>query len=132
MRLLLVATVALAATGSACAPDGLAFRVDERVTIQSPEDRDIVTLPLTIEWDVEDFDGTFAVFVDRAPIGPGDELPEPLPRGIYATDDTELVVETLPSDDGDDRHKATIVLIDDEGRRAGESAFDVEFEVEEP
>jgi hypothetical protein len=70
-----------------CVPQGLAFRVDKRVTITAPEDRAEVTLPLTVEWSVRDFTvtrsdsavggddaGYFAVFVDRAPQPPGKSL----------------------------------------------------------
>ena len=131
MRRMLVLLVLTSAT-AACVPDGLAFRVDERVTITAPDDDEEVTLPLTIDWDVEDFDGSFAVFVDRAPIGPGDELPESLPAGVFATGDTEVALEALPSGSADDeRHTATIVLIGADGRRVGESAFDVTFRVGE-
>jgi hypothetical protein len=129
----LIPAVLIAAAATACVPDGLSFRVDERVTITAPDDREQVTLPLTIDWDVRDFDGTFAVFVDRAPIGPGDPLPDELPSGVFATDDTEVVLESLPAASADDElHTATIVLIDGDGRRVGESAFDVTFETEEP
>jgi hypothetical protein len=132
VRALTTAALIAAATAAACVPDGLAFRVDERVSISSPEDREEVSLPLTIDWEVEDFDGTFAVFVDRAPIGPGDDLPEDLPTGVFATGDTELVLESLPATSADeDVHTVTIVLIDSDGRRLGESAFDVRFETEE-
>jgi hypothetical protein len=131
VRTLIVAAL-VAATASACVSDGLAFRIDERVTIVAPEEREQVTLPLTIDWEVEDFDGTFAVFVDRAPIAPGDPLPDDLPTGVFATDDTEVVLESLPATSADDEvHVATIVLVGRDGRRAGESAFDVKFEVEE-
>ena len=69
-----------------CVPQGLAFRVDKRLTITSPEDRAEVTLPLTVSWRVRDFTvtqsssetgpgaGYFAVFVDRAPVPPGKAL----------------------------------------------------------
>ena len=70
----------------ACVPQGLAFRVDKRVTITSPDDRAEVTLPLTVSWQVHDFTvtksstadgsdaGYFAVFVDRAPQPAGKSL----------------------------------------------------------
>jgi hypothetical protein len=71
---------------SGCVPQNLAFRVDKRLTITSPEDRAEVTLPLTVSWRVRDFTvtksavgagsdaGYFAVFVDRAPQPPGKPL----------------------------------------------------------
>ena len=71
---------------AACVPEGIAFRVDERLTFVAPEDRSTVALPLTLDWDIRDFDvvdpggpvredaGYFAVFVDRSPIPPGKPL----------------------------------------------------------
>ena len=136
---------------TACGVRGLDFVQDERVTITAPGDRDEVELPVTIRWDVRDFDGTYAVFVDRAPVPPGqplrwlaedDELCEQTPgcpseawfrdRHVYATSSTELTIEDLPDlteDERRDFHEATVVLLDGEGRRIGESAFTVEFQV---
>ena len=74
---------------SGCVSQGLAFRVDERLTITAPADRATVGLPLRVAWEVEDFDvtarggtangnakdaGYFGVFVDRAPQPPGRTL----------------------------------------------------------
>jgi hypothetical protein len=72
---------------SACVPQGLAFRVDERLTFVSPEDRSTVTLPVRLDWDIRDFEitppgsgerrkdaGYFAVFVDGSPMPPGEPL----------------------------------------------------------
>lgn len=87
MRVVVRALAALAVLGTtACVPQGLAFRLDDRLTITAPQDRAEVTLPVTIDWEVEDFDvvepgtapregaGYFAVFVDRAPVPPGKTL----------------------------------------------------------
>jgi hypothetical protein len=128
----LAALVMVAAGTTACAPDGLAFRVDKRVTIVEPKDEQEVKLPLTIAWDVEKFDGSFAVFVDRSPVGPGDELPAELPEGVLSTPDTKVVLETMPRASLEkELHTATIVLIDRSNRRVGESSFDVTFELED-
>lgn len=118
------------ALSAGCA-QGLAFRVDDRIDITAPRDRDTVTLPLRLQWEVEGLDGgSFAVFVDRAPMRPG--APFVAGRGAYSTTETELVIEEVGDPaDGSDRHAATIVLLDDEGRRHGESAFDVVFDLEE-
>lgn len=71
---------------TACVPQGLAFRVDERLTFVEPEDRSTVSLPITIDWDIRDFEitgpggdpredaGYFAVFLDRTPMPPGKPL----------------------------------------------------------
>ena len=82
--------VALCAALSGCVPEGLAFRTDTRLTIVSPEDRTEVSLPVTIDWDIRDFEivepgadvagsdegraGYFAVFVDSTPMPPGESL----------------------------------------------------------
>ena len=148
---------------SGCVAQGLAFRVDDRLTITAPEDRSTVTLPVTLRWDVRDFDvtapggdprkdaGYFAVFVDDAPMPPGkplawlarkdnscraaDGCPDEeylAARGVYTTTKTELVLSQLPrnaDEDRRERHRATIVLLDAQGTRIGESAFEVAFDV---
>lgn len=155
----------LCLTLTACVPQGLAFRIDERLTFTSPEDRSTVSLPVTIDWEMRDFDvtgpggdarddaGYFAVFVDRSPMPPNEHLrwvarkdtscraDDGCPdeeylnaRGIYTTTDTELVLEQLPrlgdDDDKRERHRAIVVLLDGEGRRIGESGFEIAFDVE--
>lgn len=81
-----LALVGLCAVLSGCVPEGLAFRTDDRLTIVRPADRATVSLPVTIDWDIQDFDitgpggdvqegeGYFAVFVDATPIPPGKTL----------------------------------------------------------
>jgi hypothetical protein len=157
-RLALV-VVALALT--ACVPDGLAFVKDERLDIVTPDSLATVTTPVTIEWEVDDFritgeDGSssddagyFAVFVDRAPIPPGEDLawlarddrrcletkgcPDSTyfsDRGAYSTRETSLTLKHLPDQDayqGHERHEVTVVLLDGTGHRIGESAWYVDF-----
>jgi hypothetical protein len=95
--------------------------------------------------------GYFGVFVDRAPQAPGKTV-ESLAsddagckvdpncpnedyfatRGVFTTDDTELTIDFLPEltrGDNRDFHELTVVLLNGEGERIGESAFQVEFEV---
>ena len=85
---LVLAGLCAALTG--CVPQGLAFRTDTRLTIIEPEDRESVSLPVTIDWDIRDFEivgpgsdvegegdrdaGYFAVFVDGTPMPPGKSL----------------------------------------------------------
>ena len=77
-----------------CVPQGLAFRVDDRLEILRPADQATVSLPVTVEWRIEDFQvvepkpgaaaapgngtapdaGYFAVFLDTAPPPPGEPL----------------------------------------------------------
>lgn len=153
-RRALVAAVVLAVglVGSGCGVSDLNFVQDDRVSIVAPEDREKVELPVTVRWKVEeDFDGTFAVFVDRAPVPPGrslewlardDEFCKTTPecpntewfhaRQVYPTAETELTLEDLPELSRDERrvfHEVTVVLIDEKGERVGESAFTVEFEL---
>jgi hypothetical protein len=96
--------------------------------------------------------GYFGVLVDRPPPPPGetlewllrdDKVCEADPscpsesylasRDIYATTDTSLVIEEVaerpPGFSGPDLREVTVVLLDPEGRRIGESAFSVEFEL---
>lgn len=78
--------VALAVLLTGCVPQGLAFRIDDRLTFTSPDERATVELPVVLEWEVQDFEivepggavrddaGYFAVFVDRAPMPPNQHL----------------------------------------------------------
>ena len=158
-RAVVGAVLAAALTGCG----DLAFLVDERVTITAPRDREQVTLPVTVTWDVRDFtitdpgtgpvskdSGYFGVFVDQSPVPPGKKLDwiarnddgckpsEGCPDanyfrslGVFTTTDTRLVIDRLSRHSGTDkeRHTAIVVFLDSEGRRIGESAFRVVFEV---
>ena len=151
---------------SACAPQGLAFRVDDRLTITSPKDRAVVSLPLTVEWTIRDFtivepgqppqgdqSGYFGVFVDQAPQPPGKKLswvarkdrtcrpadgcPDAeylAARHIFSTTDTHITFEQLPrpaeSNKHKERHTITVILLDPDGRRIGESAFELDVTVD--
>lgn len=163
-----LALLALSATLSGCLPQGLAFKVDERLTFISPEERSTVGLPVTVDWEMRDFEvtppgtgeprkdaGYFAVFVDTPPMPPGknvrwlarkdnscrptDGCPDAeylTARGIYTTTETELVLEQLPRTTRADRqerrerHRVTVVLLDSGGRRIGESAFEITFDID--
>lgn len=93
--------------------------------------------------------GYFAVFVDRPPIPPGRSL-EWYARqedscgsgacgtvdnlhNVYTTGKTTLrlrQVLAVPASGDLERHEVVIVLMDGTGHRIGESAFDVEFNLE--
>src|SRR5688572_23419660 len=67
--------VRLALIPAACSISGRLFGQEDRLSCVAPDDRSEVTLPLTVRWEVEDFEvgegaGSFAVFVDRAPQPP--------------------------------------------------------------
>ena len=142
-----------------CGFQGLDFFQDDRVEIIAPENGETVVLPVVIEWTVEDFivatpdepGGSFVVFVDREPMRPGQSLDALVDdacerrdgcpdeewfndRGIYPTIETSVVLEAVPArrgdPGGDEVHEATIVLLDEEGRRSGEAAFSVTFEID--
>lgn len=127
----------------------------------------MVALPLTVRWQLEDFQvtgpdgrsrrdaGYFGVYLDRAPQPPekrqtwlvrDDETCRRLPtrceteafladRHIHSTSEMSFVVERLPqpattAQRRREFHEVTIVLLDGEGRRIGESAFIRQFEVD--
>lgn len=137
-----------------CGVSGLSFVTDNRVRIVAPTENATVALPLRLTWSARDYGGSFVVLFDRSPMRPNQTLrslvPEDDPcrtqvdcpdaqwlseRNVYVTDETRLVVENLPDLRGDndrakDRHDVTIVLLDEEGQRMGESAFTREFIVE--
>jgi hypothetical protein len=138
---------------SGCAVRGLAFVQDERVTITSPEENAAVTLPFEVAWTVEGFDGTFALFFDRSPMGPNKPLRSLVSRNdpcksvntcpdaawlrdhsIYLTKATTFRVDSLPdlrsNPRAEDRHVLSVVLLDEAGRRDGESVFTREFSVQ--
>lgn len=97
--------------------------------------------------------GYFGVFVDRAPQPPQHTLEslgedDPLCRSnpscpdeeflaglnVFSTNRTSFEVRRLPAPGSEaprrrEFHEVTIVLLDGQGRRIGESAFTVEFEV---
>lgn len=78
------ALVALVLLSTGCRFNDLAFRLDERLDIVTPEDQADVTLPFELRWTVEDFEvtgpdgktshdaGFFAVFLDESPMPPGE------------------------------------------------------------
>lgn len=154
------AAIVLALLLPGCAVNGLSFVEDTRVDIVRPADRSEVRLPVTIEWTAEDIDvgpgrGGFGVLVDRAPPPPDKPLQwlfrDDLgckgagarlcasdgylgDRAIFRTTGTRVTLQQVPrlvgSSAGRVLHEATIVLLDAEGDRIGESAWTVQFEVE--
>jgi len=155
-RMTLAVAIAVCVLASSCSATGIAFRQDKRLTFVQPDDREKVSLPITIEWEVRDFAvgrgaGSFAVFVDRSPQPPrktlewlarnddacqvADDCPDEswfAERGVYRTTDTEFTIEQLPVlvEGRRDMHEITVVLLDERGRRVAETAFTRRFEVE--
>lgn len=133
--------------------EGLSFVQDDRVHIVTPDANEGVEQPVSVRWTATDVDAIYALFFDRAPMRPGQELLSLVPehdacrtepvcptaawlaeRNIYLTDRTSLTVAALPdlrnNNRSKDRHDLVIVLLDRTGKRIGESAFYREFLIE--
>jgi hypothetical protein len=139
----------LAATAAGCATDPLFFN-DDRVTIVEPSSLDDVTLPFWIRWESEIPEGQrYAVFIQTDTIGAGQTFDDFATREgdvqcqaapdcpnvdylarnhVYVTTGTEVEVGRLPPlPRGVRVMRAQIVLVDEEGRRQGESVWRVRF-----
>ncbi|MHB2022122.1 MAG: hypothetical protein ACYCO3_02135 [Mycobacteriales bacterium] len=145
-----------------CAVQNLAFVTDTRLSIISPKDRVLVHLPVTIRWRMREFTvagpgsapvsknvGYFAIFVDRAPVRPGQSLRAVAAsdqacmhtpgcpnasylaeRGVYTTTKDYLTLTQVAEVNTYQQvqlHTVTIVLLNTAGRRIGESAWYVDF-----
>jgi hypothetical protein len=165
-RLALVLLAVMTAAGCAVFhPGTLNFRVDDRLHFVSPADRSTVTAPVRLHWTMRDFAvrrpgsappssaaGYFAVFVDRAPIKPGQTLKavasgDPLCQQrqgcpdraylalhqVYTTDRSSITVpevHALSTSNSDvQTHTFTVVLLDTAGRRIGESAWQTDLRI---
>lgn len=143
----------------------LQFRVDHDLRFTAPVSRAKISLPVTLQWEVSGFRvaapgseppsdhaGYFALFVDRAPIKPGQTLAavaggdasciasEGCPDAQYLADrqvyQTTQLSYTLRhvnaltgSRDNWQLHEVTIVLLDTSGHRIGEHAYYRDFEL---
>ena len=128
-------------------------RPKERSEVRVP-----VTIEWTVkDFEVGPGAGSFGVFVDRAPTRSGQTLawlfrgddtckgddgkklcatPDFLTqRNVFQTTDTEFTIQLIPKLTGNEKrrqfHEATIVLLDEDGRRVGEGAWSVQFEVKD-
>lgn len=162
LGLILVAALVL----TACNTAGYAFKVDESIDITAPEDRATVELPVTVRWldttppatpRVAPSDPTseyYAVFVDRAPLGPGRRIASLVDENdscrrtpgcpddeflarlkVFLTAKPDLTLEFLadlrPTEraGSKDPHEVTVVRMRGD-RRVGEAAFRVTFFVD--
>lgn len=151
------AAVALLLLLPACAVSGLGFSNDHRIKIVTPKNRAKVSLPVTVRWTApgitRNADGGpyYVVFLDRAPIRPGQtlravadstcnrtpgcpDLAYLRDRYVYVTKKTSITFESVPKPSGQrtgakESHEATIILVNADGRRLGESAYTVDFTV---
>ena len=141
----------------------LNLRTDDRLQFLSPPSRALVTNPVTVHWRISGFTaekpgsgaggpgaGYFAVFVDQAPIRPGQTMravasrdeqclhqagcPGPdylAQRQIYVTSSDHVTLGQIPSLAGDkdavQLHSVVVVLMDDRGHRIGESAWELDL-----
>lgn len=138
-RAVLAGCALLPCLATACGPSGLDFRQDHRLSIVAPEGVPTVHLPLAVRWRFLDALGgaggpaQFAVFVDRAPVAPGESLTALDPaerRAVVLTHATETTVSSLDSSTtggGAAEHQVTVVLLDASGRRIGETSAAVHF-----
>jgi len=142
----------------------LNFRVDHRLHFISPKDRSKARAPVTVTWRIDGFRiaapgseppthdaGYFAVFVDKAPIKPGQTL-KAVGHGdptcqhdpascltktylqgvrVYTTTGTSVRIPIIPDITGDREtvqlHAITVVLLDTAGHRIGESAWELDL-----
>lgn len=165
-RLAIAAVVAASVSGCGLAHlHDLSFRVDDRLHFVSPEARTTVHQPMSVSWTMRDFTvaapgsapasrdaGYFAVFVDRAPIHPGQTLKavghgdlvcERDPKCpdeaylnshyVFTTTTPHLRLPRIPDLSGDreklQMHAITVVLLDTDGRRIGEAAWELDVRI---
>lgn len=143
----------------------LQFRVDHDVKFLAPPSRAKLSLPVTLRWQVKGFRvaapgseppskhaGYFAIFVDRAPIKPGQSLaavagndpscvasagcPDAqylADRQIYRTTNLSFTLRQVfalsGNSDNWQLHDVTIVLLDTAGHRIGEHAYYRDFQL---
>jgi hypothetical protein len=165
-RLGLAAAVVASVSGCGLAHlQDLNFRVDDRLHFVSPDARTTVQQPLSVSWAMSDFTvaapgsapasrdaGFFGVFVDRAPIHPGETLKavghgDPVcdrdakcpdkaylnSHYVFTTTATHLQLPRIPDLRGVKEklqlHSITVVLLDTDGRRIGESAWQLDVRI---
>ena len=138
----IVAALAVAITLTGCGP--YLFRQSDRIVITSPVVYSTTSNPVTLTWTAQDFsapaDGRYAVFVDRDPLSPGDNIDEYTAQdraGIYVVSTTSLKLGVLGQLTGvdpaeTDHHDVTVVLLDTSGNRIGEYAGFTEFTLTGP
>lgn len=161
-RAVLLACAALLPLLVGCDFSQLAFRVDHRLHFLTPKSRQLVRPPFKVTWTMRDFtvvgphqgpvnrmSGYFGVFVDTAPIKPGQSLqsvvnndsgcknnPKCLTTSmlathqVYVTTRPEIevpVIASLSDHDSIQLHDLVVVLLDTSGHRIGEYQWDLPF-----
>lgn len=148
-----------------CGFSNLSFTTDTRLHFVTPKSRALVQTPLQLAWVINNFQvvppgttpvsshsGYFAVFIDRAPIRPGqtidvvaDKSCRRTPgcvnagyladRGVYVTSAENVTLKEVASLNSYQKvqlHEATVVLMNSAGHRIGESAWYLDFRMKEP
>jgi hypothetical protein len=150
----LAASIVLAGCG--VRTSGLAFRSNSHFHFLAPAELAVVTTPVTIKWAMSGEPATsFAVFLDRAPIKPGQTVDAIAngdtsclairhcpnrsylaEHGVFSTDRQSLRLRNVPSrNDTADHlqvHNVTVVLLDRSGRRVSESYWQWSFRLRKP
>jgi hypothetical protein len=158
--LALLAVLALAPLLAGCGMSvhNLNLRVDDRLHFLSPPSRALVANPVTVHWRMSasspgkspgggDY---FAIFVDQAPIRPGQTMRAVASRDeqclhqaacpnrdylaqrqIYLTSSDQVTLGQIPSLAGDkdavQLHSVVVVLMGPTGHRMGESAWELDL-----
>jgi hypothetical protein len=156
----LLGAIVAATTLTGCSFSQLEFVQDHQLHINSPRSGALVAMPVTLSWTMSDFTvaaaksgppsshaGYFAIFMDRAPVGPGQSLSvlaDPMCRrtpgcfnaqylgglGVYTSHTLSFTVKVIAAVNTYQKvqlHEATIVLMNTAGRRIGESEWYVDF-----
>jgi hypothetical protein len=149
-----VLPVVMLLTGcSQFALSGLALSADRSISITSPSDRGRVTKPLGVSWTdrAPRPGGSYVVLIDRTPMPPGETVrwfargdadcatTPTCPNALYlarrgitvttATSATIAIVPALGRAQARGYHELTVIRLDPDGRRDGETAATVQFKV---
>lgn len=138
------------------AVDGLGLRADRSLTITEPASRSSVTTPLHVEWtdSAPRPGGLYLVLIDRSPMPPGETVrwfakgdadcattptcPDEMylaRRGVTVATTTSVDIAIVPPLKGSRKgtfHELTIVRLDAQGRRDGETAATTQFKAVAP
>ena len=154
LRLSSAVLISAAATGCAHAP---LWSKNGALKIVAPRELALTGVPVTLRWKTSALPGHttyFAVFIDRAPVEPGQSLravgssdascrrtpgcPDATylrAHDVFLTSANQVTIPylaTLGGIAGRDHppvHRATIILVNAQGERLGEYAYSVEFRV---
>lgn len=132
---LTIACVSLLASGCL---EGRSFHDGNEIRFVEPVEEDFAQAPLLVRWVGKPAKtAKWAVFLDRAPIGPGssvEDLEVQERTNMWVTDVPEHTVEFVPPRQSAvasrrDRHRLTVIPLDAEGKRLGEHSASVELTV---